>query len=123
MRGNGQKRFIRFRSLGDGYSMEALSAVIDGSAVHKSKFSEKDKAKLQRHGQPHQKQGLSFLIDIREKMQSGKGAGYARWAKVFNLKQMAKAMLFMEEKALEAMKSWQKRHRTLWLVAMNFWNL
>ena len=32
----------------------------------------------------HQKAELSFLIDVRAKMQAGKGAGYARWAKVFN---------------------------------------
>ena len=34
-------------------------------------------------------------------MQAGKGAGYARWAKVFNLKQMAKAMMFMEEHGIK----------------------
>ena len=31
-----------------------------------------------------------------------KGAGYARWAKVFNLKQMAKAMMFMEEHGIKS---------------------
>ena len=35
-------------------------------------------------------------------MQAGKGAGYARWAKVFNLKQMAKAMMFMEEHGIKS---------------------
>lgn len=50
----------------------------------------------------HQKAELSFLIDVRAKMQAGKGAGYARWAKVFNLKQMAKAMMFMEEHGIKS---------------------
>ena len=45
---------------------------------------------------------MSFLIDVRAKMQEGKGAGYARWAKVFNLKQMAKAMMFMEEHGIKS---------------------
>ena len=30
-------------------------------------------------------------------MQAGKGAGYARWAKVFNLKQMAQTINFLKE--------------------------
>lgn len=30
-------------------------------------------------------------------MRSGKGAAYARWAKVYNLKQMAAALQFMQE--------------------------
>ena len=37
---------------------------------------------------------LRRLQDVYKRQ--GKGAGYARWAKVFNLKQMAKAMMFME---------------------------
>ena len=45
---------------------------------------------------------MSFLIDVRAKMQEGKGAGYARWTKVFNLKQMAKAMMFMEEHGIKS---------------------
>ena len=33
-------------------------------------------------------------------MQAGKGAGYARWAKVFNLKQMAQTMNYLSENNL-----------------------
>lgn len=39
---------------------------------------------------------MSLLVDIQAKVQEGKGAGYERWAKVFNLKQMAAAMNFIE---------------------------
>ena len=59
-------------------------------------------AQAHRFAQVHQRTELSFLIDIRAKMQAGKGAGYARWAKVFNLKQMAKAMMFMEEHGIKS---------------------
>ena len=68
---------------------------------HKSKFAEKTRTSA-RSAQVHQKAELSFLIDVRAKMQAGKGAGYARWAKVFNLKQMAKAMMFMEEHGIKS---------------------
>ena len=36
-------------------------------------------------------------MDIQAKLQAGKGAGYARWAKVFNLKQMAQTMNYLSE--------------------------
>ena len=101
LRGKGHTRFARFRSLGKGYSIEELCEVIAGNAVHKSKFAEKTRTSA-RSAQVHQKAELSFLIDVRAKMQAGKGAGYARWAKVFNLKQMAKAMMFMEEHGIKS---------------------
>ena len=80
LRGNGHARFARFRSLGRGYSLEELCEVIAGNAVHKSKFAEKNRTSA-RSAQVHQKAELSFLIDVRAKMQAGKGTGYARWAK------------------------------------------
>lgn len=80
---------------------DELCEVIAGNAVHKSKFAEKTRTSA-RSAQVHQKEELSFLIDVRAKMQEGKGAGYARWAKVFNLKQMAKAMMFMEEHGIKS---------------------
>ncbi len=37
------------------------------------------------------------LVDIAAKRAEGKGIGYERWAKTFNLKQMAKTMNFLSE--------------------------
>lgn len=88
VRAKGQKRFIRFRSLGDEYSKEALEAIIAGTKTHKEKTFSK-----QFH---RRKPQMSLLVDIQTKLQEGKGAGYERWAKVFNLKQMAAAMNFLE---------------------------
>ena len=36
-------------------------------------------------------------MDIQERLRSGKGPAYERWAKVYNLKQMAAALQFMRE--------------------------
>ena len=38
-----------------------------------------------------------MLIDIQKKMSEGKGEGYRRWAKTFNVKTMAKVLLFLQE--------------------------
>ena len=45
-------------------------------------------------------QKVNLLVDIQAKLQAGKGAGYARWAKVFNLKQMAQTMNYLSENNL-----------------------
>lgn len=83
-----QKRFIRMDTLGDGYTKDELMAVISGEKTHtprkkKTIITEKPKVNL--------------LIDLQAKLQEGKGAGYARWAKVYNLKQMAQAMNYLTD--------------------------
>ena len=86
VKGARQKRFIRFRTLGAGYSEEELKAVIAGKTEHRP-----------RQTQPFQEPPFQLLVDIQAKLQAGKGAGYARWAKVFNLKQMAQTMNYLSE--------------------------
>lgn len=44
----------------------------------------------------HEKTDQS-LVDIQARMQQGKGPGYERWAKTFNLKQMAETVLYLQE--------------------------
>ena len=39
----------------------------------------------------------TLLVDIQAKLQAGKGPGYERWAKIFNLKQMAQTINFLTE--------------------------
>ena len=40
---------------------------------------------------------VDLIVDIQERLRSGKGPAYERWAKVYNLKQMAAALQFMRE--------------------------
>lgn len=83
----GQEKFSRFSSLGEGYTVDDLKDALSG------------KQKAQTHGkiqQVHDKK-FSLLIDIQAKLNEGKGAGYQRWATLFNLKQMAQVMCFLQE--------------------------
>ena len=85
-----QKRFIRLRSLGEGYLEEEIKEIIKG----KTPFINRKKA-------PEKPQSpVNILIDIQAKLQAGKGAGYERWAKIFNLKQMAQTINFLTENNL-----------------------
>ena len=85
----GQQRAARFRAatLGDGYGPEDVQAVIDGKAPTR-------KTPARRAPAPHR---VNLLIDIQERMRQSKGPAYERWAKVYNLKQMAAALQFMQE--------------------------
>ena len=78
----------RLDSLGEGYTLENLLAVLTGKKEH----TPQKKFVLQT--EPPK---VNLLVDIQAKLQAGKGAGYARWAKVFNLKQMAQAVNFLTE--------------------------
>ena len=90
IKGKEQKRFIRFRSLGDGYTDKDLEKTIAGEMEHDPEIRKKNQG-----GKPEKK--VDLLIDIQAKLAQGKGAGYERWAKVYNVKQIAKALLFLEE--------------------------
>ena len=90
-KGENQKRFIRLRSLGEGYSKEEIQAVVSGKNLHKSKGSS---AKA-----PAPKQ-FQMLIDIQAKMAEGKTVGYEKWAKKFNRKEAARTVILLKEKGL-----------------------
>lgn len=91
LKGKSQQRFIRLRSLGDGYSEKEIRTAISGERKHQPKKRQKEKAFS---AAPPR---LQLLIDVQAKIDEGKGEGYARWAKTFNLKQMAEAVCFIKE--------------------------
>lgn len=77
----------RLDSLGDGYTLEDLLAVLAGQKEH---------TPCQKPGRPK----VNLLIEIQEKLQDGKGPGYKKWRKVFNLKQMANTLNYLMENNL-----------------------
>ncbi|NBK19205.1 relaxase, partial [Anaerotruncus sp. 1XD42-93] len=77
--------------LGQGYSEDEIRAVIAGEKQHTPRRKDAVSAPTPK---------VNLLVDIQEKLQAGKGAGYARWAKVFNLKQMAQTMNYLTEHGL-----------------------
>ena len=92
VKGKRQKRFIRFRTLGEGYSEEEIRAVLEGKTEHRPRQRAADSAK---------ENGFQLLIDLAAKQ--GRGAGYQRWAKKFNLKEMSKTLIFLQENKLTNM--------------------
>jgi hypothetical protein len=88
----GQERTTRLRAstLGDGYDPEDIRAVIAGKRPAPELPTEATAAPRR----------VNLIIDIQERMRSGKGPAYERWAKIYNLKQMASAMQFLQEHLL-----------------------
>ena len=84
----GWKYVARFDSLGDGYGEANLRAVIAGEKEHTPRREKSLQAASERP---------NLLIDIQAKLQAGKGTGYIKWAKSFNLKQMAQTLSYLNE--------------------------
>ena len=45
---------------------------------------------------------VSLLIDIQAKIREGKGAGYEHWARIFNLKEAAKTLIYLKENGIDS---------------------
>jgi len=79
----GAKRFVRCSSLSDAYSEQAIKTRIAGH-----------KTNAERQAKPN------LLIDIQAKMRQVNSPGFERWAKKFNLKEMAKTVMYLQENNL-----------------------
>ena len=98
VKGKGQKRFIRFRTLGTGYGEDEIKAVPEGKAEHKP-YQKK----------PPKEQPFQLLVDIQGKMAEGKSVGYKKWATKFNLKEMSKTLLFLQEQKIGGAEELRER--------------
>ena len=98
VKGTRQKRFIRFKTLGTGYSEEEIKAVLAGKAKHHP-----------HQKQPPKEQTFQLLVDIQGKMAEGKSVGYKKWATKFNLKEMSKTLLFLQEQKISSADELRER--------------
>lgn len=79
----GQKKATRCNTLKGDYTEQAIRDRISGNCTSSRSHFRTDK--------------VGMLIDIEAAVRSGKGLGYERWAKVFNLKQLAQAVSYLKE--------------------------
>ena len=90
-RAPGWDRFTRSDKLGADYTKEAL---------RERSTNRGGRSSAARKAVSHAGRKVNMLIDIQAKMAAGKGAGYERWAKIFNLKEAAKTLNFLIENDL-----------------------
>ena len=101
----GRTKPISSRKLGDDFSKEKVLAVLAENA-------ERKKTARLYSSDPHPDR-ISRLIDIQAKLAAGKGAGYEHWAKIFNLKQLAKSMVLFTRYNLNSEKELDARVKEL----------
>ncbi|AVQ95196.1 hypothetical protein DRA42_02435 [Ethanoligenens harbinense] len=94
----GQERFTRAKTLGANYTEQALCERL------MEQVRQPAPQKLPQHVG-----AIQWLVDIQAKMQVGKGPGYEHWAKLFNLKEMARTMNFLSEHGISDMEQLQQR--------------
>lgn len=83
----GQKNYTRCNTLKGDYTEQAIRERIEGTRTVKPRrtFSQKAAPKV------------GLLVDIEAAVRARKGPGYERWAKVFNLKQLSQAVIYLKE--------------------------
>jgi len=93
----GQKRPTRLNTLKGNYTEEAI----------------RERLVLKRNIYTGSSSGshihVSLLVDIQEKIREGKGPGYEQWAKIFNLKQAAKTLIYLQENGIDSYEDLKKK--------------
>lgn len=98
-RAAGQTRFTRMKTLGADYTEEAIRA----------RLETKQPASARYRSQVLFAKKINLLVDIRAQLQAGKGAGYAHWATIFNVKQTAKTLYYIREHGIADYAELEKR--------------
>ena len=83
----GQENYTRCNTLKGDYTEQAIKERISGVRI----------VSPQRNSTYRQRAKIGLLSDIEAAVRSGKGPGYERWAKVFNLKQLSQAVMYLKE--------------------------
>ena len=93
-RAPGQERFTRCKTLGEAYTEEAITERIKG------RFAER---------KPKETRKISLRIDLENSIKAQQSAGYARWAKLHNLKQAANSLNFITEHQIDSYEGLESR--------------
>ena len=80
-------RYTRCDTLKGDYTEQAIKERIAGTRT----------VTPRRTSQPKLVSKVGMLVDIEAALKAGKGPGYERWAKVFNIKQLSQAVLYLKE--------------------------
>ncbi len=90
----GQVRFTRLRSLKGAYTDEAVIERIKSNRLSAAVV------KAPETTAPASVPPINLLIDLQNSIKAKNNPGYAQWAKIFNLKQAAQTLIFLQENNL-----------------------
>ena len=111
VKGKNQKRYIRLRSLGEGYTEDDLKRILAGEMERAFEDNEKTEKQPKVYHHKNDEHEFDLLIDIQKKLAQGKGQYYVRFAKNFNTKQVAKAVLFLKQHDIRSYDALEKKFK------------
>lgn len=94
---DGFERYMRSKTLGPDYTLEALTARIAG--------------KPRAIKSPKQDRRLNLIIDIQNSIKAQESKGYEHWAKIHNLKQASQTLNYLTEHNITTYDELEKYHR------------
>ena len=98
----GKKGFLRLSGLSEDYTEDAIKERIAGVRTAPKKKTPTVDATVPSHtstSPPERK--FSLLIDVQNSIKAQNSPGYERWSKLFNLKQAAKTLMFLQDNDLD----------------------
>jgi len=104
----GSKKFFRQDSLGEDYTIKAITERLAGRRVVETRKTSDDANRKTAEYAASQKRP-SLLIDIEAKIREGKSTGYAQWAKIFNLKEAARTLIYLKEVGIDSYDELRKK--------------
>ena len=97
VRAPGQKRPTRLNTIGGDYTEAAIRARLGKEKILSSGSNSGVHTRV------------NLLVDIQAKIAGGKGPAYEQWAKIFNLKQAAKTLIFLQENGIDSYEDLKKK--------------
>ena len=98
----GQKKPTRFNTLGGDYTEAAIRERLGmvRAVASSGAGGVRDDVQVIHHADEPRR--VNLLIDIQAKIRDGKGEGYERWARIFNLKETARTLMFLKENGIDS---------------------
>jgi len=98
----GKKGFLRLGGLSEDYTEDAIRDRIAGKRhAPKKKNQVADSSSLTPIAQKKPERKFNLLIDVQNSIKAQNSPGYEKWSKLFNLKQAAKTLIFLQDNDLD----------------------
>ena len=101
VKAEGQKNYLRLRSLGNGYREEDVTRRIAGELIVDTGVNKISEDIVEGIASKSPVKKLDMVLDIQRIIARQKGPGYERWAKVHNVKAVSKTLLYLSEHGLK----------------------
>jgi len=93
----GQKKPTRLDTLKGDYTEAAIrERIAEGNIISSGGTCSEITSQVRSENTP------GLLIDIQAKIREGKGAGYEKWARMFNIRESAKTLLFLKDNGIDS---------------------